>query len=317
MALAAADRQGLDLDELHFYRTGQDTGLWGWMDAADAEVMKAADSEPVVVETVTDPVEVESPWVPHPVDEDEDVVEGTDVVEDDEMSADSIMARNAARRAQAPGYDAHGFYDIALDPNPPTDEEPANVNSDNELVNSTDELIKSAGELVTLTNDLPPVEAPRLAAPGDLVLMAGGPAPPARAQLDAQAFAKKLGVTITLRDAMTMEVVKVIEPRTRSAKGEKEPGRVGGPSDLQRKLIDLCTRTDPVGATSQELLAAGAGGAAKKNTIAWRQLAIGCERYGYKFSIGSRITNNRVMTAYVLTPTGPANDDTVQTQAAE
>jgi hypothetical protein len=83
-------------------------------------------------------------------------------------------------------------------------------------------------------------EALREAQPGDLILQINGPMLAAAAKLRAMTFAKQLGVTVTLRDATTLEIIGEVKASKR--------GRGGDPTDL---VIELCSRMG--GATLAEI----------------------------------------------------------------
>jgi hypothetical protein len=109
--------------------------------------------------------------------------------------------------------------------------------------------------------------ADRVAQPGDVVLQVSGPMLPAMARLEAERLARKLGLTIIIRDAITMTEVG------RAVRGAKGAAGGGGGSivrdergltEKQGIILDLVSRLD--GATSKELTA---GGATDAKSVNW------------------------------------------------
>lgn len=101
--------------------------------------------------------------------------------------------------------------------------------------------------------------ADRVAESGDIILQVGGPMLPALARIEAERLAKKLGLTIILRDAATMSEVGRAK---KSAKGSGS-GNVSsivrderGLTEKQGIILDMMARLD--GATAHELIEAGA-----------------------------------------------------------
>jgi hypothetical protein len=276
-----AAANNLDLDDLHIYKSPK--GVYGWMNRDEAEKLLHPSDDAVDAEVVAASEPAEGFAV--------------DIEQDDETTPEAIAARQATRvlavepviMAHAPSsmveaFGMQGLVDaglVTVDDEPGVDDAPGD---DQEA-------------------------APRAAQDGDVILTVGGPMLPAAALLEAKRLARKLGLPVTMLDALTMEV-----------KGVEGPS-AGGPTEHQKKLIELCSRRDfdgnEIGATGKELLDAGASPPVKKGTPNWRGLCMAVERHGYKFRLKAEIDDKQRLQKYYILTKAVANDDTAQSAATE